>query len=137
MNMPKATTASLLFTFLVVVAAQAGDFTPPAGVRVLTEDEIKETFIGNSAKGAGGLSGTWREYYTPDGKISGVTSDGRPYRNPNSWNIKESTMCFDYAINEYDTCSIIGVDADGLIYYYDPDTGELKAQGQVLSGKQL
>jgi hypothetical protein len=71
-----------------------------------------------------------------DGTIEGLSYKNQPYAG--KWKIEPDRMCYAYKKKaEYDTCSFIGIDADGVIRYYDTDRRREKGSARVKNGRQL
>ncbi len=119
----RALVAISLVLYYSVGAGAAENFIAPEGVTILSEQEIRDRVIGNTAQGS-----DWTEYYKPGGVISG--------RSPNyytgKWTVSGSVMCYDYDGPDYDTCSILSI-KDGVISFYDLK-GKFKGTGKLLVG---
>jgi len=123
--------AALAVLFLAFSNIQAAEFSPPEGVKALNADELRITFIGNTAVGTSG----WKEFYVADGTIEALSAKNWPYVG--KWKIEPDRMCYAYKNSGFDTCSFIGIDADGVIRYYDVDRDREKGSARVENGRQL
>ena len=128
----KLMVATALGVLLLVSGnSQADEFTPPEGVKALNPDKMKSTFAGNTALGTSG----WKEFYLEDGTIEGRSKKNRHYVG--KWIIEPDRMCYEYEKAQWDGCAFIGIDADGVIRYYDVDRGREKGSARVKNGRQL
>ena len=123
--------ATLAVLLLAFSNAQADEFSPPEGVKVLSPHELRTTFVGNTAVGASG----WKEFYKEDGTIEGRSKKNRLYVG--KWTIEPDRMCYAYEKAQWDGCAFIGIDADGVIRYYDTFRGREKGNARVENGRQL
>jgi hypothetical protein len=123
--------AALAVLFLAFSNIQAAEFSPPDGVKSLSADELRTTFVGNTAVGTNG----WKEFYAADGTIEGLSYKNQQYAG--KWKIDPDRMCYAYKTAEFDTCSFIGIDTDGVIRYYDTDRGREKGSARLENGRQL
>ncbi|NNE62848.1 MAG: hypothetical protein HKN34_02085 [Gammaproteobacteria bacterium] len=114
--------------------ATAVDYTVPAGVTVLNEEQLLTQVIGSTFNG-----GTrWIEYYEPptgdlkEGTIKGKGEGSGPYIA--SWTIKDSLMCWRYKgyMASYDGCYTIALDGNNATFYkadgtiYNDPAGRIK-----------
>ena len=79
-----------------MVGLMAQGYKAPAGVTILTEDEILTMIVGNTLVGA---KEPWVEYYKPDGTkkrglIRGLWEGSQRYKG--RWKIKGSLWCLSY-----------------------------------------
>ncbi len=122
--------AALAVLFFAFSNTQATEFSPPDGVRALSADEMRTTFVGNTAVGASG----WKEFYVADGIIEGLSSKNKQYAG--RWKIEPDRMCYEYE-RAAARCSFIGIDADAVIRYYDTDRHREKGSARVKKGRQF
>jgi YHS domain-containing protein len=99
--------------FFASVALATEERKLPDGVTVLTEEELRQNFVGSTATGGSG-DGAWAEYYEPSGRIRGVWG-GAPYGG--TWTISGPWMCFDYGGVDGVSCDTITLKGDQINYF--------------------
>ena len=98
--------------------AIAEDYILPAGVSVLTEEQLLNQAIGNTF-----FTKRWAEYYEPpSGNLKKGTFTGKQLKSPisGSWEIDGPFICFQYDqayLAEYNTCYSIAIDGDNATWY--------------------
>lgn len=104
--------------------ATAVDYTVPAGVTILTEDQLLTRFIGNTW-----IGGTrWVEYFEPPtgdlkkGRIKGYMTNKGPYNS--IWTISGAQMCWQHERPDWiGGCFTVALDGDTVTRY--------KANGEI------
>lgn len=110
----KATTVLIAAGLIVAsIAVQAGDLASGA--------QIKATLSGNTLQG-GGSSGTYAEYYAPDGTIRGKDYTAK-------WRIEGDKGCMDYGSGF--SCWTALIDGPAAIWYRD---GKVDAVSMTVPG---
>jgi hypothetical protein len=76
--------------------AQSKKFTQPEGVTLMTEQNLRDTLVGNTYKGDSVRypGSTYIEYIHPDGKISGLWNGQERYKG--EWVISDKLWCYKY-----------------------------------------
>ena len=126
---------SLIFTFgLLLFAAttvsEAQNFTAPDGVVLLTEQELRNVFVGNTAAYPSG----GREWCSEGGSCRGK-------RGSFSWSgnvaFDGNLVCFTYPDNPGSGgCRTVSQNDDGTINMWDAETGGLKFENvKIHKGK--
>jgi len=112
----------VLVTLLVgaISPATAEDYIVPAGVTVLTEEQLLNQIIGNTL--AGGTR--WVEYYEPvtgnlnEGRLKGKSKGIGLYGG--SWKINGPLMCWEFdtaRMSVYNDCFTVALDGNTVITY--------------------
>ena len=132
----------LLVTLLVstTLIEAAEDYVVPAGVSVLTEDQLLNQIIGNTLRGG---SGRWLAYFLPP---SGDQKKGRfkgrgGVRGPTSgdWTVNGALMCWHFdkvSMVRYNGCFTTALDGDTITWYLPTGTLRYSSGGprKLISG---
>ncbi len=104
----------ILTIFVLVPQANAQEaYKAPEGVTILTEAELLERIIGNTARGK--ADGTrWTEYYLDNGTIKGMWGSDR---YGGKWKVSGPVMCYDYSGDDDDGCWTLSLNGDSISYY--------------------
>jgi hypothetical protein len=111
--------AALLVSTTFTEAAE--DYVVPAGVTVLTEEQLLNQIIGNTLRGG---SGRWLAYFLPPsgdqkkGRFKGSSARKGPSKG--DWTVNESLMCwhFDSPARSYaNGCFTTALDGDTITWY--------------------
>ena len=99
--------------------ATAVDYTVPAGVTVLTEEQLLNQIIGNTLE-----TGRWVEYFEPPtgdqkkGRFKGKAGIAGGGIYSGSWEVKEDLMCWQYDKRVgYNQCVTTVLDGDIVTWY--------------------
>ena len=133
----------LLVTLLVstTLIEAAEDYVVPAGVTVLTEDQLLNQIIGNTLRGG---SGRWLAYFLPPsgdqkkGRFKGKDRLGTRHTK-GDWTVNGSLMCWHFdsptraAVNG---CFTTALDGDTITWYLPTGTPRYSAGGprKLISG---
>jgi hypothetical protein len=130
--------AALLVSTTLIEAA--GDYVVPAGVTVLTEDQLLNQIIGNTVRGG---SGRWFAYFLPpsgDQKKGRFKGKHRGTRHTKGdWTVNGSLMCWHFdsptrsAVNG---CFTTALDGDTITWYLPTGTPRFSQYGprKLISG---
>ncbi len=130
--------AALLVSTTLTEAAE--DYVVPAGVSVLTEDQLLNQIIGNTLRGGGGR---WLAYFLPPsgdqkkGRFKGRSARKGPSKG--DWTVNGSLMCwhFDSPTRVYaNGCFTTELDGDTITWYLPTGTPRYSAGGprKLISG---
>jgi hypothetical protein len=111
--------------------AQSKKFTQPEGVTLMTEQDLRDTLVGNTYKGDSVRypGSTYIEYIHPDGKISGLWNGQERYKG--EWVISDKLWCYKYKnSNGCNTLSKSGA----TIFWYGLDGTSKGGKSLVVSG---
>jgi hypothetical protein len=96
----------------------AAALTLPASAHLLTGEEIRTTFAGNTMRSVARNGSIHGEFYANYGAISGV-SGGARYSG--TWRVEGDKLCTSYPGHPQDSeCTGVAVDGD-QVYYLDAD----------------
>ncbi len=86
----------------------------------MTGEEITALLAGNSMTGVTSKGVEWNEFYTPSGKIRGI-SNGE--RHTGTWATDGDRVCFDYPAWQYRVCATVSPMAASN-YHFHNDQGK-------------
>lgn len=111
--------------------AQTQEYTPPEGVTLMTEAELRNTLVGNTYAGDSVRypGSTYIEYIRPDGKISGLWNGSDRYRG--EWVISGKVWCYKYKSSS--GCNTMAKSGD-TIYWYELDGTTRGGKSVVTAG---
>ncbi len=123
--------ASLIVSTTLAEAAE--DYVVPAGVSVLTEDQLLNQIIGSTLK-----THRWRAYFLPPsgdqkkGRFKGRSSMNYPTKG--DWTVNGSLMCwhFDSPVRSlYNSCFTTNLDGDTVTWYLPNGTPRYSIGGRI------
>jgi len=104
--------------------------TKPEGVTIMSEQELRDTLVGNTYAGDSvRYDGTYVEYIRPDGKINGLWKGTDRYKA--EWAISGNVWCAKYKSGTQ--CSTLAKSGD-TIYWYALDGTTKGGKSKVTSG---
>ncbi len=106
------------YTLCLLLLALPALAQSPAG-----EDAIRTALIGNTVTGNMLASGSYAEFYAPDGSIRAEGYTGK-------WAIKGDRMCFDYG-DAVETCFAVALSGASVVWLGD---GGEEGAGQIQPG---
>jgi len=111
--------------------AMSKKVTKPAGVTLLSEQEMRDTLVGNTYAGDSVRypGSTYIEFIRPDGKIKGLWNGTDRYTG--EWAISGNVICAKYPSTS--NCSTMSKSGD-TIYWYDLDGTTEGGYSKVTSG---
>ena len=111
--------------------AETRQVTPPEGVTLMTESELRETLVGNTYEGesVNYPGSTYLEYINPDGSIKGLW-DGQD-RYEGKWAISGKVWCYKYKNSS--GCNTLVKKGD-QIFWYNLDGSTRGGKAIVVSG---
>jgi hypothetical protein len=129
--------ASLLVSTTLIEAAE--DYVVPAGVIVLTEDQILNQIIGNTLRGG---SGRWRAYFLPpsgDQKKGRFKGKHKGRFTKGDWTVNGSLMCWHFdspTRSAANGCFTTALDGDTVTWYLPTGTPRYSSGGprKLISG---
>ena len=122
----------VLASFCAILPSLAEQhFTAPEGVALLTEQEIRDALIGNTAHYPEGSLEFCRPSGSCFGKRVGFEWDG-------TWSLNGPVICFKYPeLPRSGGCRFISRRDDGKLDFYDADTGKMKFEGvRIYQGRK-
>jgi hypothetical protein len=117
------------------LAEAAEDYVVPAGVSVLTEDQLLNQIIGSTLVAG---NGRWYAYFLPPsgdqkkGRFKGKSAYGGPTKG--DWTVNGSLMCwhFDSPIRvNYNSCFTTNLDGDTVTWYLATGTPRYSRFGRI------
>ena len=129
--------AALLVSTTLTEAAE--DYVVPAGVSVLTEDQLLNQIIGSTLIGG---SGHWRAYFLPpsgDQKKGRFKGKSKGIHTKGDWTVNGSLMCwyFDSPSRAFaNGCFTTALDGDTITWYLPTGTPRYSRGGprKLISG---
>lgn len=111
--------------------AQTATPTPPEGVTLMAEAELRSTLIGNTYKGESvrNPGSTYVEFIQPDGNISGLWNGNDRYKG--KWAISGNVWCYQY--KSQSGCNTLAKEGD-IIYWYQTDGSTKGGKSVVVAG---
>ena len=115
------------------LAEAAEDYVVPAGVSVLTEDQLLNQIIGSTLK-----THRWRAYFLPPsgdqkkGRFKGRSSMNYPTKG--DWTVNGSLMCwhFDSPVRAvFNSCFTTNLDGDTVTWYLATGTPRYSRNGRI------
>ena len=99
----------------LVETAQEKKYTPPEGVTLMPENQIRDTIVGNTYAGDSvrHAGSTYMEYIHPDGRISGLWNGTERYTG--SWALSGSVWCYRYQSTR--GCTTLAKSGDTIRWY--------------------
>ena len=117
------------------LAEAAEDYVVPAGVSVLTEDQLLNQIIGSTLVAG---NGRWYAYFLPPsgdqkkGRFKGRSSMNYPTKG--DWTVNGSLMCwhFDSPVRSvYNSCFTTNLDGDTVTWYLPNGTPRYSIGGRI------
>ena len=118
------------------LAEAAEDYVSPAGVSVLTEDQLLNQIIGSTLIGG---NGNWYAYFLPPsgdqkkGRFKGRSSMAGPTKG--DWTVNGSLMCwhFDSPVRSiFNSCFTTNLDGDTVTWYLPTGTPRYSRAGRII-----
>ena len=123
--------AMLLGCKNLLETAQSKEITPPEGVTLMTETDLRNTLVGNTYEGDSVKypGSTYIEYIHPEGKINGLWNGEERYKG--EWAISGNVWC--YKFKGSSGCNTLSKSGN-TIYWYALDGTNKGGKAQVMSG---